>query len=165
MSITLIKRNIKKVVNFIRLTRHNKIETYDKIDLKSTIENCNFPYVPYVGGFVKSRKQPYDKVVIGNDIWIGAHRVILPGVKIGDGAIIGAGSIVTRDVESYSIVAGNPAKLLRWRFDNQIISELKEMKWWFWEDNKIKYNINFFTSPLTIKSIQELKANNCTDHL
>ena len=73
--------------------------------------------------------------VIGNDVWIGQNAVILPGVHIGDGAILGANSVVGHDVEPYSIVAGNPAKLLRKRFDEELIALLLEWKWW---DRKIE---------------------------
>lgn len=68
--------------------------------------------------------------VIGNDVWIGQNAVILPGVHIGDGAIIGASSVVGRDVEPYSIVAGNPAKLIRKRFDDELIELMLAWKWW-----------------------------------
>ena len=68
--------------------------------------------------------------VIGNDVWIGQNATILPGVHIGDGAIIGASSMVGSDVEPYSIVAGNPAKLIRKRFDDELIALLLAWKWW-----------------------------------
>lgn len=68
--------------------------------------------------------------VIGNDVWIGQNAVILPGVNIGDGAIIGANSVVGSDIEPYSIVAGNPAKVIRKRFDEETISLLLEFRWW-----------------------------------
>jgi len=68
--------------------------------------------------------------VIGNDVWIGQNAVILPGVHIGDGAIIGACSVVGSDVNPYSIVAGNPAKLIRKRFDEELIGLLLDFKWW-----------------------------------
>ena len=68
---------------------------------------------------------------IGNDVWIGADAIILPKCKrIGNGAIIGAGSVVVHDVEPYSIVAGNPAKIIRYRFDNDAILQLEKSKWW-----------------------------------
>lgn len=67
---------------------------------------------------------------VGNDVWIGQNATILPGVHIGDGAIIGASSVVASDVEPYSIVAGNPAKQLRKRFDSELIAILLELKWW-----------------------------------
>lgn len=68
--------------------------------------------------------------VIGNDVWIGQNATILPGVHIGDGAIIGANSVVGSSVESYSIVAGNPARLVRKRFDNELVALLLRVKWW-----------------------------------
>lgn len=68
--------------------------------------------------------------VIGNDVWIGQNSIILPGVHIGDGAIIGANSVVGSDVEPYTIVVGNPAKVLRKRFDDDLIALLLRFKWW-----------------------------------
>lgn len=68
--------------------------------------------------------------VIGNDVWIGQKATILPGVHIGDGAIIGANSVVASDVEPYSIVVGNPIKLIRYRFDGELTSLLLKFKWW-----------------------------------
>ncbi len=68
--------------------------------------------------------------VIGNDVWIGQNSTILPGVKIGDGAIIGTKSVVGSDVEPYSIVAGNPAKIIRKRFDDELIELMLKFKWW-----------------------------------
>ena len=69
-------------------------------------------------------------IMVGNDVWIGRESVILPGVHIGDGAIIGLGSVVGSDVEPYTIVAGNPAKPLRKRFDDEMTGLLLELKWW-----------------------------------
>ena len=68
--------------------------------------------------------------IIGNDVWIGQNAVILPGVHIGDGAIIGANSVVGSDVEPYTIIAGNPAKPIRKRFDDELISLMLKWKWW-----------------------------------
>ena len=68
--------------------------------------------------------------VIGNDVWIGQNAVILPGVRIGDGAIIGANSVVGSDVAPYSIVAGNPARALRKRFDDELIDLMLRFRWW-----------------------------------
>ena len=74
---------------------------------------------------------------IGSDVWIGNGVHIKPGVKIGDGAVIGMGSVVTKDVEPYAIVAGNPAKIIRKRFDEETILKLLNTKWWTWEDERI----------------------------
>lgn len=70
--------------------------------------------------------------VIGNDVWIGYNAIIMPGVKIGNGAIIAAGSVVTKDVEDYAIVGGNPAMLIRKRFDDGTIANLLKLEWWNW---------------------------------
>lgn len=82
---------------------------------------------------------------IGNDVWIGFDATIMSGVKIGDGAIIGSKSIVTKDVEPYSIVGGNPAKLIRKRFSEQRIEELLEMQWWDWPVEQITANLGKLT--------------------
>jgi acetyltransferase-like isoleucine patch superfamily enzyme len=79
-------------------------------------------------------------VKIGNDVWIGANAIILDGVKIGDGAVVGAGAVVTHDVSPYTIVGGVPAKVLKRRFSKRIIKELMEIKWWDWNEEKIKMN-------------------------
>lgn len=78
-------------------------------------------------------------VVIGNDVWIGYKATILSGVTIGDGSVVGAHSLVTKDVPPYTIVAGNPAKIVRKRFDEQTIERLLRVAWWNWEDETIKH--------------------------
>jgi len=80
-------------------------------------------------------------VIIGNDVWIGNGAIILSGIEIGDGAVIGAGAVVTKNVEPYTIVAGNPAKELKKRFDSNTIQKLREIEWWNWDIEKIKQNI------------------------
>lgn len=84
--------------------------------------------------------------VIGNDVWIGHRAVILPGVKIGDGAIIGAFSVVTKEVEPYTIVGGNPAQPLRKRFSDAQIESLLQIRWWDWDIEKITRNLHHLTS-------------------
>lgn len=85
------------------------------------------------------------KVIIGNDVWIGTNVTILPSVTVGDGAVIGAGSVVTKDVPSYSIVAGVPAKVIRYRFSEEHIEQLLNIQWWNWTDDVIKERISFFS--------------------
>ncbi|MBR1807885.1 MAG: CatB-related O-acetyltransferase [Paludibacteraceae bacterium] len=86
---------------------------------------------------------------IGNDVWIGCNSTILRGIKIGDGAIIGANAVVTKDVPPYAIVAGVPAKVIKYRFSKEIVTKLLEMKWWKWEDEKIQANLHLFKSNVT----------------
>lgn len=82
-------------------------------------------------------------IIIGNDVWIGYDAVIMSGVKIGDGAIIGTRALVTKDVPPYTIVGGVPAKPIKKRYDDNIISKLLEIKWWDWPAEKIKANIKY----------------------
>jgi virginiamycin A acetyltransferase len=83
---------------------------------------------------------------IGNDVWIGYNATIMAGVTIGDGAIIATNSTVIKDVEPYSIVGGNPAKEIKKRFSEDIISKLLELKWWNWNIEKITKNIQSLTN-------------------
>ncbi len=85
-------------------------------------------------------------IAIGNDVWIGYEAVVMQGVTIGDGAIIGARAVVTKDIPPYTIVGGVPAKPIRKRFSDEIISRLLEIKWWDWPDEKIKRNISAIQS-------------------
>lgn len=84
-------------------------------------------------------------ITIGNDVWIGYNATIMAGVTIGDGAIIATNSTVTKDVEPYTIVGGNPAKEIRKRFDNGTIKKLLELKWWNWDIKSITNNIQNLT--------------------
>ncbi|MFH0712176.1 MAG: CatB-related O-acetyltransferase [archaeon] len=84
-------------------------------------------------------------VTIGNDVWIGQDATILSGVEIKDGAIIGAGAVVAKSVEPYSIVIGSPCQTIRKRFDEKTIKKLLKLKWWNWNINKIKRNVSFLT--------------------
>ena len=77
-------------------------------------------------------------IVIGNDVWIGYEAVILSGVTIGDGAIIGARAVVTKDVAPYTIAGGVPAKPIRKRFDDETIEKLASLRWWDWEEDRIR---------------------------
>ncbi len=80
-------------------------------------------------------------IVVGNDVWIGYEAVILAGVTIGDGAIIGARAVVTKDVPPYTIVGGVPAKPIRKRFNEEMIDTLLKLKWWDWSKERIAKNI------------------------
>ena len=85
-------------------------------------------------------------VEIGNDVWIGSNVMIMDGLRIGDGAIIAAGSVVTKDVQPYAIVAGVPAKFIRYRFPESQIEELLTIKWWDWSFDQLKSKSNLFNN-------------------
>ncbi|MBW4022471.1 MAG: CatB-related O-acetyltransferase [Proteobacteria bacterium] len=80
-------------------------------------------------------------VVVGNDVWLGHSSVVLSGVTIGDGAVVGARAVVTRDVPPYAIVAGNPARVLRYRFPDEVIAQLLAVEWWDWPDERVRAEI------------------------
>lgn len=88
-----------------------------------------------------------EPVIIGNDVWIGANVIIIPGVHIGNGAILAAGAVVTKNVESYAIVGGVPAKLIRYRFCEKQRKILNKIGWWNWSEDEIEKNIEFFYQP------------------
>ena len=95
--------------------------------------------------------------MIGNDVWVGQNAVILPGVHIGDGAIIGANSIVGSDVDPYTIVVGNPAKPIRKRFDEELIELMQRFKWWDKSIDEIDELIPLLTCSDLDKVKEEIK--------
>lgn len=100
----------------------------------------------------------HTKTFIGNDVWIGIRTVVLGGVTISDGAVIGAGSIVTKDVGPYEIWAGNPARFIRKRFDDDTIEKLLQSKWWNWDDKELLESGYLFTDTKKFK--EYLKSKN-----
>ena len=84
--------------------------------------------------------------VVGNDVWIGQNVTVMPGVNIGDGAIIAANSVVTKDIPAYCIAGGNPCKIIKRRFDDELIAYLQEIKWWDWSPEKIFANLKALCS-------------------
>jgi acetyltransferase-like isoleucine patch superfamily enzyme len=92
-------------------------------------------------------------VAIGNDVWIGYGATILSGVTIGDGAIIGARAVVSRDVAPYEIVAGNPARHIRYRFEAQFIRDLLALRWWDWPIEKIREQAPWLMGALIAKEV------------
>ena len=91
--------------------------------------------------FAKRRTK---QVIVGHDIWIGHGVTIMGGVSIANGAIVGSGAIVTKDVPAYSVVVGNPAKIIKFRFDSKTIDKLEEIQWWNWDRQKIKNSLEEF---------------------
>jgi acetyltransferase-like isoleucine patch superfamily enzyme len=115
----------------------------------------NFPDSSQYSGHVVCKGD----INIGNDVWIGESAMIMSGVTIGDGAVIGFRSIISKDVEPYSIVAGAPQKVLRYRFDQSTIEKLLEIKWWEWPDENIKVAVKFLMSE-DIDSLYKYFKNN-----
>ncbi|MCU4925105.1 CatB-related O-acetyltransferase [Halobacteria archaeon AArc-dxtr1] len=87
-------------------------------------------------------------ITVGNDVWIGTQSIVLSGVTIGDGAIVGAGAVVTDDVEPYAVVAGVPAERIGWRFPRAVREALLELEWWEWDEQTIQENAAFFEADL-----------------
>lgn len=98
------------------------------------------------------------EVIIGNDVWLGRNVNIKSNVKIGDGCVIGEGALVKKDCLPFGVYAGYPAKLIRYRFDNDIIEQLTKIRWWNWSMEKILKNKNFFSTELSTlkKPIKDL---------
>lgn len=98
-----------------------------------------YPFNMFVDDYMDLKGHPKSKgdVIIGNDVWVGMNSMILSGVHIGNDAIIAAGAIVTKDVEPYSIVGGNPARVIKKRFDDTIIKRMEEIEWWNWKKEYI----------------------------
>lgn len=98
-------------------------------------------------------------IVIGNDVWIGTNATILSGVHIGNGAIVGANSIVTRDVPEYTMVAGNPATIKHKRFDDDTIRKLSQIKWWDWDYEKVIFNMPLLNDGKRVSEFIKLYAD------
>lgn len=94
-------------------------------------------------------------IIIGNDVWIGRECIIMPGAKIGDGAIIGAYSVVTKDVPPYSVVGGNPARIIKKRFNDELIDILLKIKWWDFDDEKLVEFLPLLCDP-DLEKVQQL---------
>lgn len=101
-------------------------------------------------------KSTDERVYIGNDVWVGSHVLINGGVHIGDGAVIGAGAVVVKDVPPYAIVGGVPARIIRYRFSPEVIEKLLDLKWWNYNENILKGNIDFFQKEnITVDDVEE----------
>lgn len=114
-----------------------------------------YPFNALLENFKYIEGHPHTKgdIIIGNDVWIGSDAKILSGVKIGDGAIIGANSLVTKDVPPYSIVGGTPAKFIKYRFSDEIIEKMLNVKWWDFKEEEL------------VKVIPLLQSNNIDEFL
>jgi len=121
-----------------------------------------FPFPEFFDEFASVKGHPLSKgkVMIGNDVWLAYGATILSGVTIGDDAVIGAQAVVGSNVPPYAIVAGNPAKVIRYRFSSDNIEALKEIAWWNWPDETIKQHMHLLLSPDIEAFIQAGRALN-----
>lgn len=97
-------------------------------------------------------------ITIGHDVWIGDLVTILPGVEIGHGAVIGAGAVVTRSVDAYAVVAGNPARKVSQRFQPEVIDRLLDLKWWDWSIDQMRQRADFFRQDFSQLSVEQLES-------
>ncbi|MEI6070387.1 MAG: CatB-related O-acetyltransferase [Verrucomicrobiae bacterium] len=110
---------------------------------------ANYPFrARCLGEDGESETATKGEVRIGNDVWIGARAIVLSGVTIGDGAVIGAGSVVSHDIPPYAIAAGVPAKVLRYRFSENQIQDLLQIKWWNWDHSIILSRLKAFEGDI-----------------
>ena len=106
-----------------------------------------YPFQIFGNGWEKVMPQPGDlpykgDTIVGNDVWIGYEALIMPGVRIGNGAIVSSRSVVVSDVAPYSVVGGNPAKLIKHRFEPDVIAALEDIAWWDWPVEKITEHLD-----------------------
>jgi len=133
--------------NFCSIS-HNCIYLLDHNHTVDTVST--FPFFGRSAGKLKSNtfipSTNRGNITIENDVWIGLNCTIMGGVTIGNGSVVGAGSVVTKDVPPYSIVGGNPAKHINYRFDDDIIKELLDIQWWNWNDDTITNMMPYINS-------------------
>lgn len=114
----------------------------------SSFATFPFPVVAENWGLDVEREEAWDiegDTVVGNDVWIGLESLIMPGVHIGDGAIVAARSLVTKDVPPFTVVGGAPARVIKKRFSDEVIGLLQALKWWDWDVQKVKANVKALT--------------------
>ncbi|WP_275669222.1 CatB-related O-acetyltransferase [Pseudoalteromonas shioyasakiensis] len=152
------------------LILHSVIGRYTSISWNVSIGGANHDYSrvtqhSFLYNSTDNIRPPYEEsaynrfensVVIGSDVWIAAGAVITRGVEVGDGAVVGANAVVTKDVPPYAIVAGNPAKVIKYRFPKETIEILLKIKWWDWPVEKIRENYSVISQSPDIEKLKKL---------
>jgi virginiamycin A acetyltransferase len=136
-------------VRFIMNGANHKMDSFTTFPFPVVAENWGLPH---------TREQAWDiegDTVIGNDVWLGYESIIMPGVHIGDGAIVATRALVTADVPPYTVVGGIPAKKLKKRFPDEVIAMLQQLKWWDWPAARVKANVDALMSG-DVKQLKKL---------
>lgn len=154
---------------------HSKIGKYCSISWNVSIGGANHDYnritshallyasqFGFLGKGIEAKYNRFsDECIIGNDVWIACNAVVCRGVNVGDGAVIAAGAVVTKDVEPYTIVAGVPAKVIKRRCSKELANRLQKAQWW--TPNVIKSNLDLFAEEITNESIYKIEKI-CFEH-
>ncbi len=148
------ENNCIKIGAFSSIAQNVSIQEFNHDYNKPTSYAINFGIfnMPFTDDTVS-----HGDIILEEDVWIGSNVTILSGIRIGRGCVIGAGSVVTKDIPKYSIAFGNPAKIYKKRFPDNIIEFLEDSKWWEWEIEKIEKNKDFFNSNLNSESLTNVK--------
>lgn len=133
-----------KIGNYCAIGRHVTFQARNHITSKPSQQNILYDEV-----LDSELEYETEQIEIGNDVWIGNRVMILPGVTVGDGAILAAGAVVTNDVEPYEVVGGVPARHISWRFSEPVRDQLQEIAWWQWTEERIRDNREFFNENLS----------------
>lgn len=145
--------NSVRIGNFCSIARNVSIQEYDHHFERIT---SYFMHANVFGGKMDDDIVSKGDIVIGNDVWIGTQSVILSGANISDGAVIGANSVVNSYIPPYAVAVGSPAKVVKYRFSDGIIDRLLKLKWWDWDDDKIRNNRALFDGPLTEEKLDQI---------
>jgi len=146
--------NMVKIGNFCSIARNVSIQEYNHLFDRAT---SYFIHLNVFGEKMENDIGSKGEIIIGNDVLIGTQSVILSGATISDGAVIGANSLVDSFIPPYAISVGSPAKVIKYRFSDQIIERLLKSKWWDWGDERIRANRHFFEGALTEEKMDQVR--------
>ena len=145
--------SIAHAIRFVVALNHDyrRSTTYDfdhpEIYRQVKILCPDLPEKPFKPVSISEKEINPHQIVIGNDVWIGSHATIISGVHIGSGAVIGANAVVAKDIPPYAIAVGNPARVIKYRFDEETIKKFMAVKWWNWDLRKILENAPLMDNP------------------